>query len=134
MARVMSSRLASYGPSILEKIGLLGASVVLALGVAELATRFVAVDLNPSPRLRYHPVLGWTSEASWHGFDNVNATGFRHRASPENGEGRRRLVILGDSFSFGGAYPFAQTYAGRLENWLSGSPVADGTPSVYAST
>ena len=114
----MTSRRDSRGRSVLARVALVTASVAFALCVAEVAIRILAFDLNPDPRLRYHPSLGWTSDAGFERFDHVNPEGFRHSISPPNPDGRRRLVILGDSFTFGGAYPFAQTYAGLLDEWL----------------
>ncbi len=91
---------------------------MLVLGAAELTVRVAGVDLVSDERLRYQPTLGWTSSPDWEPFDHVNPQGFRHQIQPANPDGHRRLVILGDSFSFGGSFPFAQTFSGRLQEWL----------------
>jgi hypothetical protein len=122
--------------ALLAKLALAAAPTLLTLGAAELVVRLAGVDLASDQHYRFHPVLGWTPDPACELFDHVNPQGFRHQIRTPNPEGRRRLVIVGDSFSFAGAYPFASTYAGRLQEWLGkdGSPEEDARISKAAST
>jgi hypothetical protein len=111
-------------PRLLAKVALALLATLVALGAAEVAVRVADVEINTNPRLRYHPDLGWTINPGYRRYDQINPDGFRHLVPPGTAEGRRRLLILGDSFTFGGAYPYARTYAGRLQEWL-GAAVGD---------
>jgi len=100
-------------------VPLLAVSLVLLL--AEAAVRLVGTDLNAQPHLRYDAKYGWLLEPSFTDIDEFNPDGFR---GPTTGhakrDGVRRLLVLGDSFSFAGAQPFSVTYPGLLAEWLLG--------------
>jgi hypothetical protein len=72
--------------------------------------------------LRYHPELGWTLTPNWrgrhrhHDFDvgySINAEGFRGWFPPIDGA-RRRVAVLGDSFTFGLGVEDGETFVSRL--------------------
>lgn len=104
------------------------AAGLLALVLAETVFRVAGVDPNTNPRWRYNEALGWTIDPEWPRMDSVQPSGFRHRPLSPESEGRRRLVVLGDSFALGGRYPYARTFPGLLDGWLNGEgPGLDGT-------
>ena len=98
-------------------------SIVFTLGACEIAVRIAGIEPNSNPRLRFDPALGWTLDPTW-GLDQVDPDGFRHLSQVGANGGRRRLVILGDSFAVGGQLPFRETFAGLLTDWLD----RDGGP------
>ena len=106
---------------------LLGGSLlfcaVLALGT-ELALRLVRPRcLETAPALQAHvysPVYGWRLRPSWQGQTRdgrsvrLNRAGFRGPAAGEGAPGRRRVLLLGDSLTFGTGVEDRETFAARL--------------------
>ena len=102
------------------KGALLAGSILLAILLAEVSLRLVDYDLNPSSSWRFHPTLGWTMEYRNGALDELRPDGFRYRRPASDSEsGLRTLVILGDSFTVGTDFPYADTLPGRLEGWLN---------------
>lgn len=98
-------------------VGLMSALATLA--VLEIAVRLLGLHVSPHDALRYHPRLGWTLNPENRSRGGVNELGFRHPpVPPAKPPGIRRLVILGDSFAQGTAYPYRATFAGLLAEWL----------------
>jgi hypothetical protein len=79
---------------------------------------------------RYHPTLGWASKPGLRDVTvfgdevlNTNARGLRgKRDFPYESAGRPRIVVLGDSFTFGEDVSDDETYAHVLQSFL---PKAD---------
>jgi lysophospholipase L1-like esterase len=115
------------------KAGLLCASLLFCFGIAELAARFVFAQstthlgvemwkyarevkqLSPDPAIGHRHRPG--AHAQLMGVDvRINALGLRdvERAVPKP-PGVKRVVVLGDSITFGWGVPFEDTYARRLE-------------------
>lgn len=94
-------------------------SAFAALAALEVAVRLLGLDASAEDALRWHPRFGWTLNPANRSRDGVGDRGFRHPPVPiEKPAGVRRLVILGDSFSQGTAYPYRATFAGLLGEWL----------------
>lgn len=100
---------------------LVAATATLAtLAAAEVAVRVAGLDRGTTDRLRYHSEFGWTINPERPTLDGVRPSGFRHPPiAAEKPSGTRRLLILGDSFAQGSAYPYAETFAGLLGSWLA---------------
>jgi hypothetical protein len=111
---------------IIQITVLVFSSIVLTLGVTDLALRLAGHDPNTNRSLRFEPTLGWTLDPKWESVDCIRADGFRHVA-PTVPHGNRRLVILGDSFTVGGQLPFRETFVGLLTTWLDGHGEEDIT-------
>ncbi len=94
-------------------------SALAALAALEVAVRVLRLDASPEDALRWHPRFGWTLNPANQARDGVDDLGFRHPPVPiAKPAGVRRLVILGDSFAQGTAYPYRATFAGLLGEWL----------------
>ncbi|MEM7051499.1 MAG: SGNH/GDSL hydrolase family protein [Acidobacteriota bacterium] len=82
--------------------------------------RLTGADSSYRDAFRHHPIYGWTANPERPDVDRLNAQGFRFGELPrQKPPGVRRLLLLGDSFTFGSAYPRAATFPGLLENWLN---------------
>ncbi len=103
-------------------------AAMVALTGAEIGLRIVAVDLNPDPCLRYHRDLGWTLDSECDRLDRITRAGFRQTHEPDRAAARRRVVVLGDSFSVGAAFPYSLTYPSLLESRLNATSGGDGAP------
>jgi lysophospholipase L1-like esterase len=109
-------------------------SVALALGLGLVAVEWGLRRMGAPPPLNdhlddgmfvYHPRLGWTLRPGWSGrhrnidFDvlyRINAHG--HRGAPAAADqplGERRIVYLGDSFTFGMGVNDDETFPAVLE-------------------
>ena len=108
--------------------------------VAEIALRVTASTPTPHekpPRLpwcTYHPTLGWVNRADYHGrqvhtniFDvaiDINSQGLRDQEyTIEPTPSVFRILLLGDSFTFGHGVEEKETYATHLEEMLPGIEV-----------
>lgn len=128
---------------------LLTFSCVVAVGLCEIALRFVtaepadlysgltfAPDLNSLNRelafvqrytakptaamasdIRYDPYLGWDANA---GDDRIRGN---TSYSPTPGNGMRRIITIGDSFTYGAEVGDNETYSSYLEELLDGVEV-----------
>lgn len=106
---------------------LLGGSLVLcgalALG-SELFLRLLRPGvLETSPALQphvYSPVYGWSLRRGWHGRTRdgrtvrINDAGFRGPAAGTVAPGQRRVLLLGDSLTFGTGVEDGETFATQL--------------------
>jgi lysophospholipase L1-like esterase len=113
-------------------------SCVLLLGTIEVAWRTAAgwhwtwLDCH-----RYHPVLGWCLREGWSGYwewtagaCRINEQGLRDEHPAETkAAGEKRLLVLGDSITFGGRVRTEETYCHQLERLLVEMPQA--TPGVW---
>lgn len=103
----MGSRSGSWLPPAL----LLAISLLLALGLGEAVVRLRGVDLHPAAAYSFHPLYGWVQEPSP-----------RREHLPESGDGRamaassdaRRVLVLGDSFTYAVEHQRANTFAGLM--------------------
>ncbi len=104
-----------------KKASISAISLALSLAILEAVLRIVDYDVNPHPFWRYHSSLGWTVDPRGSSrMDSVQPSGFRHSPlEPEKPAGVKRLLVLGDSFALGSAFPYAETLPGRLESWLN---------------
>jgi hypothetical protein len=118
----------------LKRTRFLVLSVLLSLAIAflafEILCRFWEVDFNPNPNWRHHPKLGWSQDPG-KVYDIVvdgeqvrvefNSAGFRDlERNPLKPEGRKRILLLGDSFSEAIQVNLEDTFYSRLENLLNG--------------
>jgi len=116
--------------SLLGRLGLAFASVLLCLAMVELAARWLVTRPGEAPPegtpiARYHPRLGWENVpgGSQHlvrdEFDVTiafNAAGMRGPDRPRSKPpGTRRVLILGDSFAAGYYAEEPETVRARLE-------------------
>ncbi len=60
------------------KTGLLILSLILSLGILELAIRLSGYDLNRDPNWRFDHQLGWVVDSEAAAIDSVQPNGFRH--------------------------------------------------------
>ena len=94
------------------EILLLVLGLVLALVAAEAAVRLLGLDA--ARPLGYAPVNTDGRERR-----PINRQGYRDRErSLEKPAGARRVVLLGDSFTWGASVLFDDAYGQRLERWL----------------
>lgn len=115
-----------------DKIILLFFSIFISLIAAEMATRTFDplgisyfeeagkyhLDKEPDSVLVYKHMPGLTR--IYQGVEvSINERGLRDRAPTKKREGELRLLLLGDSVTFGWGVPVAQTFSRRLEAILS---------------
>jgi lysophospholipase L1-like esterase len=80
---------------------------------------------------RPHPVLGWTLREGWEGkwswtggYSRINAQGIRDdKPVGKKRPGERRLLVLGDSVTFGAKVPTDEAFPNRLQQALGDSGV-----------
>jgi GDSL-like Lipase/Acylhydrolase family len=95
------------------EILLLVLGLVLALVAGEVTVRVLSLA-TPRP-LGYAPVDTDGRERR-----PINREGYRDRErAVEKAKGARRVVLLGDSFTWGASVLFDDTYGQRLERWLN---------------
>jgi hypothetical protein len=96
---------------------------------AHAGDRALAFDLD-----LHHPVLGWTTRAglrieNYQGGKRLttNSRGLRGTAEPSSAKpaGVRRIVVLGDSFTFGEEVDDEETYCAQLERQLPGTQIVN---------
>ncbi len=106
-------------------------TLVLCVGLFEIGCRLVGVDFSPNPVWKFHPVLGWTQEPGKvyeYLVDGqlvrveFNRLGFRdvdHDAAGSTT--RKRIVLIGDSFSEAVEVSLEETFFRRLQVLLNHS-------------
>lgn len=111
--------------SLVAKTALL-AAIVLACAVA-VETSVHLLDLVPvgMERFQYDAHVGWTIDPELDSRHEVSPDGFRIDPARPPEPGRRTVVVLGDSFAEGFAYPYAVTFAGLIESWLQRAGAGD---------
>jgi lysophospholipase L1-like esterase len=116
---------------LLPSLALATASILLSLGALEVGLRAASFDplrelregrelvvrASEDPEIGYELVPGARGHA-WGTDVDVNAAGFRGREPSEDHERRRRIVVLGDSITFGNDLPVDATYPHLLEGLL----------------
>lgn len=122
----------------LGNLGLLALASVAALGIGEIFVRIVApqeLPLDPRrvhPRFLYapHPRIGFTLNPAFRGeFRQAefatqvacDSLGIRDREYGPRPPGTRRIVVLGDSYTFGWGVEAGERYVDRLEARLNDS-------------
>lgn len=132
--------------SLIAALGLLGASVVLALGAAEVALRWFPQLMPEEARLRLHwrelqtetvsqahPYLGFVYPPNYEGrlarrggefsFNyTTDEHGFRN---PSPWPDRAEIVVLGDSMAFGYGVDGHETWTALLADQLPGHPIVN---------
>ena len=76
---------------------------------------------------RFHPVLGWCLREGWNGtwywtggHSRINAEGIRHdEPLGPKAPREKRLLVLGDSVTFGAAVPTDQAYPAQLQKAIA---------------
>jgi hypothetical protein len=109
---------------------LVGASVIFSLALVEVVVRLSGVDYNISINWKYHPLLGWSQTPNGR-YDcriadqavhiQFNALGFRDLEHAWPKQGRRRVVVIGDSFCEAVQVNLEETFWKRLEARLDPS-------------
>ncbi|MBI5845494.1 MAG: hypothetical protein HZB23_12595 [Deltaproteobacteria bacterium] len=117
-----------------KNLALLVSSIVFSLFLGEGFLRLWPVPIasqsalsawrRPSPLLGYELIPGLSYRASARYDVEINSHGLRDRERTwKKPEGVRRLVCLGDSFTFGMGLDIEDTYVRRLEGLLTGSGI-----------
>jgi hypothetical protein len=131
------ARGAASARAALKNAGLLALASLLALGAGELFIRLLApqeLAVDPRrthPRFFYsaHPRIGFTMNPAFRGrfrqreFDTavaIDSLGIRDREYGPSRPGTRRIVVLGDSYTFGWGVEAGERYVDRLETLLNG--------------
>ncbi len=118
--------------SILEKLGILSASLTLTLVAAECVLRALRYDAfgslkdgrelilrpSPYPELIYELTPGASGRA-WGSHVEINAHGYRGRLGAPGKFPGYRIIVLGDSIAFGNFLAVESTYPWQLEQLLS---------------
>jgi lysophospholipase L1-like esterase len=121
----MAFSLKRFGKNLLALV--LG--TVFAVALAEIALIWLipppAIFREPQPRFEHDERLGWKLRPGQHGFTigepvTTNTLGLRSPELPtESSEGELRILILGDSNTFGLGVGQEETYPRRLEALLA---------------
>lgn len=106
-------------------------SLIISFGVVELSLRVIDLKAgrglflqpSPNPDVKYELVPG-ASGYAWGTQVEINAHGYRGRiGSPANFAGFR-IIVLGDSITFGNSLPLEATYAYQMQAILDKSASA----------
>jgi hypothetical protein len=106
---------------------LMAASLLVGLGLVEGLVRLSGVDYNISINWKYHPLLGWSQTPNGRYDYTVekrgvhvafNSRGFRDVEHQRKKDGRRRVVVIGDSFCEAVQVNLEETFWKRLETQL----------------
>jgi len=120
---------------VLKRLSLLLATLVVALAAAELVLRLffpqwtvARVQSGSIPMYRAHPQLlaettpnfrGSLSEREFDVAVELNSMGYRQREIEPEKRGQTRVLVIGDSFTFGHGVEGEQAYPRQLERLLS---------------
>lgn len=140
-------RLGKSAARLAGHLGLAAASAALAVGAVELGARLLVPAWTPAHAervfWRHDPELGWSHVRGITGrhvhrdFDvevSINAHGLRDDPHPvARVPGRRRLLLLGDSFAFGYGVEHAEAVGERLEARRPGWEVLSAGVSGYGT-
>jgi len=121
----------------LRRLLLFSIATAISLVIAEVAWRLLRSPAlgplnNPiycryDPRLGWHPIPGARAVHRAPDFEvriAINRLGFRDRERPANkAAGRRRILALGDSLTFGFGVDASETFSARLEERLPDTEV-----------
>jgi len=124
-------------------------SLTLSLALAEVVVRalgYTSLDINPQPARfwRHDRLLGWHHQPGESGvFDHrpqfrmqirINEKGLRDRDYPyERMPGKRRILVLGDSFVFGYGVEQDEIFTEVLEQLLPATEVINAGVSGYGT-
>lgn len=101
----------------IKSIVLLVASIVLALALAEFATRFALRGITTTANMQSYFGQRWKQREV-----QLNDLGFREKpVASSKPEGVYRIAILGDSFTFGDGIPVEHRYTNILQAQLNQS-------------
>lgn len=127
---------------------LLLVSSFAAAGIAEIGARLLghrSLTVNPEQRLfwSYHPTLGWHHPPRRHGVFahggvrvtvRINRQGLRDREYPfARVSGRKRILVLGDSFAWGFGVEQDEIFSEQLESTLADVEVINAGVSGYST-
>jgi hypothetical protein len=118
------------------RLVLFAASVLVVVALAELGLRFAGIDPSPTSGWRAHADLGWVQNPG-SSYDYVvadelvhvayNSLGFRDvEHATRKPPGRRRVVIIGDSFSTAVQVDFEDTFGALLSSLLNAGAPEEG--------
>ena len=115
----------------IRNLVLLAVSTLIALAAAEAGMRVWGPPLanpgmgqihRPSPLLSWELSPGTSGHGSLGEFYQINSAGFRDLDLPvKKRAGIQRIMVIGDSFTFGMGVDLKDTYAKQLEGMLNGS-------------
>ena len=109
------------------------------------ASGYKTLSVNPERAIfwKYHPLLGWHHDPGQHGiFESsefrikvcINQKGLRDRDySYERTPGKKRILVLGDSFVWGFGVEQNQIFTEQLENLLTNVEVINAGVSGYST-
>ncbi|MCS6860810.1 MAG: GDSL-type esterase/lipase family protein [Abditibacteriales bacterium] len=149
LLHVWNQKLFNRWQSLVSGVALMGIGVLCAIGVCEMALR---VKAPPAlwPRVtmyeffRYDPLLGWANRprsAGYHKsyeFDHlvkINSRGLRDREySYKRRSGVKRILCLGDSFTWGHGVDQSKVFTEVMENeLLQGAEVINAAVAGYGT-
>lgn len=116
------------------KLLLLLGSAAFTLILGEIVMRFFCTKFGADAPIFVHdhhgryakqlvadPATGWRLRPSLPGFSN--AEGFRGTADFDPSDKRKKIILVGDSITFGSGVPYEDTFGAILESQLGGSAV-----------
>ena len=118
---------------LLGRLALLLGSLAVGLGLAELAVRLVAPQPFITKELRWeeHDVLGFRLQPDvivpGEEGGRINNLGLRDADIGPKPDGQRRLLVLGDSFTFGAGVSVDAAFPARLAAELAATPAGAAT-------
>jgi hypothetical protein len=86
---------------------------------ADRESRNFVADADLGWRMRPHHTFAWDSE-EWKSSYRSNGDGFRSDREFDPSDRRPKIVLVGDSFTFGSFVEYADTFGARIEESLSG--------------
>jgi hypothetical protein len=135
MRKAAANWLLSLATVALLTLVLLGAELALRLASPDYLQELYAEETSSV----YSETYGWQPRAGFQGASGapkltVNRRGYRGREHPyERTPGRKRVVVLGDSISFGEGVADERTFSALLEERLPGLEVVNLAVGGYGS-